>query len=199
MKKAVFAIVKSQNQANSIVDALHSAGFADQDISVLLADPSGRRDALRDVSSPEAREWEHDQRPAGNKRGNMGYEKTSKAGDGAAIGATAGGILGGTLGLLAGLGTLAIPGVGPFIAAGPILAAISGSAIGGGVGLLGGALAGLGVTEYEVKRYEGRLKNGGILMCVHCETSQTCDEAKKIFETHHAEDISCSKEKAGKR
>lgn len=196
MKKAVFAIVKSQSQANSIVDALRNAGFVDNDISVLLSDPNGRRDTSQ---SPSAT-WSKDAQPTSSqKKTTMGYENNTKAGEGAAIGATAGGILGGTLGLLAGLGTLAIPGVGPFIAAGPILAALSGSAIGGGVGLLGGALTGLGIPEYEVKRYEGALKAGSILISVHCENSEDCDQAKKILETHHAEDISCSKEKAGKR
>lgn len=195
MKKAVFGIAKSQNQANNIVEALQNAGFVEEDISVLLADPRAKRDTARSSDVwPSA-----DDEMYPRKKTNVGYEKKTKTGDGAAIGATAGGLLGGTLGLLAGLGTLAIPGVGPFIAAGPLLAALSGSAIGGSVGLIAGGLTGLGIPEYEAKRYEGRLKTGGILISVHCENAEAVDEAKKILEEQHAEDVACTREKAGRR
>src|SRR5436190_10499952 len=154
MAKAVFCIATSEFQAESIVNDLRLAGFSDNDISVLFPDKTGPRD--------------------------FAHEQHSKAPEGAATGAGAGGILGGALGWLAGIGLLAIPGVGPFVAAGPIMAALSGAAVGGAVGGIAGALIGLGIPEYEAKRYEGKVKSGGILISVHTEDSDEVKAAKEI-------------------
>ena len=123
-------------------------------------------------------------------------EKNTKAPEGATTGAVSGGAIGGTLGLLAGIGALAIPGLGPFIAAGPIVATLAGAGAGGAVGTLVGALVGMGIPEYEAKRYEGRVKDGGILLSVHCDTSEEIDAAKDILKQTGAEDISSAGEKA---
>src|SRR6185437_5390857 len=141
MKKAVFGIAKTENQAVNIANQLVSAGFSENDISVLFPDKAGTRD--------------------------FAHEKHTKAPEGAATGAGTGVVLGGALGWLAGIGALAIPGVGPFIAAGPIMAALSGAAVGGAVGGITGALIGMGIPELEAKRYEGKIKQGNILLSVH--------------------------------
>jgi hypothetical protein len=168
MSKAVFCIAKSQTQAEAIVDQLKMAGFSYDDISVLFPDKQGSKD--------------------------FAHEHHTKAPEGAAAGAGAGGVVGGTLGLLAGIGSLAIPGVGPFIAAGPIMAALSGAAVGAAVGGLTGALIGLGIPEYEAKRYEGKIRKGNILISVHTEDSNEASRVKEIFEQNNAEDISSTKE-----
>jgi hypothetical protein len=124
----------------------------------------------------------------------MGMEKGTKAPEGTAVGVTAGGAIGGTLGLLAGIGALAIPGVGPFIAAGPIMAGLAGLGIGGAVGGVTGALIGMGIPEFEAKRYEGRLKKGGILLSVHCDTSEEIKRAKEVVEHTGGEDVSSTGE-----
>src|SRR6202167_2538798 len=142
---AVFGIYKTVGLAERAVDRLSAAGFSQNDISVLLPD------------SESTKEFAH--------------EKATKAPEGTATGVTAGGVVGGTLGLLAGIGALAIPGVGPLIAAGPIMGALAGLGVGGTVGGLIGALVGMGIPEYEAKRYEGRIKDGGVLLSVHCDTS----------------------------
>lgn len=147
-------------------------------------------DATRD------RDYTETTKETRGKKGSVGHENTTKAPEGAATGGTLGGIIGGSLGLLAGIGALAIPGVGPFIAAGPIVAALSGSAVGGSLGLLLGALVGLGIPEYEAKKYEHSLKDGHILLCVH--TAQV-DRAKEILKANGAHDISTSSEKSGVR
>jgi hypothetical protein len=170
---AVFGIYKTMLQAEEGADTLAAAGFSNQDISVLLPDNTATK---------------HE----------FAHEKNTKAPEGAAGGAVAGGILGGTLGLLAGTGTLAIPGVGPLIAAGPIMGALAGAGAGGAVGSLVGALAGMGIPEYEAKRYEGRVKNGGILLSVHCETSDEVKLAKELLEGSGAEDIASASESAGR-
>src|SRR5580658_2986109 len=141
---AVFGIYKTRGQAENAVDRILAAGFTNNDISVLLPD------------SQSTKEFAH--------------EKNTKAPEGTATGVAAGGAVGGTLGLLAGVGALAIPGLGPFIAAGPIMAALAGVGVGGTVGGLIGALVGMGIPEYEAKRYEGRIKDGGVLLSVHCDT-----------------------------
>jgi hypothetical protein len=105
-----------------------------------------------------------------------------------------GAVLGGALGWLAGIGALAIPGLGPFIAAGPIMAALAGAGVGGAVGGLAGALIGMGIPEYEAKRYEGRVKDGGILLSVHCDDSAWTKKAKEILERTGAEDVSSTGE-----
>jgi len=167
-KKSVFCISRDLEQAGMIVDRLKSAGVSNNDISVLLPDKSGTRD--------------------------FAHEKGTKAPEGAVTGAGTGGVLGGVLGWLAGIGALAIPGVGPFIAAGPIMAALGGAAIGGTAGGIIGALVGMGIPEYEAKRYEGRLRQGGILIAVHSENADQTKRAKEIFEAADAEDISSAGE-----
>ena len=164
MAKAVFGIAKNQSQASAIADQLKMAGFSVNDISVLFPDEQGTRD--------------------------FAHEQHTKAPEGAAAGASGGAILGGALGWMVGIGALAIPGLGPFIAAGPIMAALAGVAGGAAVGGLTGALVGMGIPEYEAKRYEGKVKDGNILMSVHTEDSAERDRAKKIFESGGAEDIS---------
>lgn len=167
---AVFGIYPSTTRAEKAVDLLVAQGFSEQDVSVLMADVNSSRE--------------------------FAHEKNTKAPEGAATGVATGGVLGGTLGLLAGIGALAIPGVGPLIAAGPIMGALAGLGVGGAVGGLVGALVGMGVPEYEAKRYEGRVKDGGILLSVHCETSDEISRAKDILKASGAEDIASSGEKA---
>ncbi len=168
MAKAVFCIAKSEEQATHIVNQLKEAGFSNDDVSVLLPDRAGSRD--------------------------FAHEHHTKAPEGAATGAVAGGVMAGVFGWLVGIGTLAIPGVGPLIAAGPILAALSGAAAGGAVGGLAGGLIGLGIPEYEAKQYEGKVKNGNILISVHTEDSKERSVANQIFDRAHADDISYSNE-----
>lgn len=168
MAKSVFCIAKTEAQATTIVDQLKAANFSHNDISVLLPDKTGTRD--------------------------FAHEQHTKAPEGAATGAGTGGVVGGALGWLVGIGALAIPGLGPFIAAGPIMAALSGAAAGAALGGLTGALIGLGIPEYEAKRYEGKIKEGNILISVHAHDSAERDRAKAIFERAGAEDISYTEE-----
>jgi len=163
MKKAVMCIVENREKAESIVGQLQGAGFATSDISVLFPNKSGTKD--------------------------FAHEHNTKAPEGAVAGAGAGGVVGGTLGLLAGIGALAIPGLGPFIAAGPLLAALSGVAAGATVGGVAGALVGMGIPEIEAKRYEGKIKGGNILISVHTESSDEQRRAEKIFKAAQANDI----------
>jgi uncharacterized membrane protein len=163
-KTSVFGIVKSHSQAEQVVEGLQDAGFPVSEISVLLPDKEGKHD--------------------------IGHVKATKAPEGATTGATTGGVTGGVLGLLAGIGALAIPGVGPFIAAGPIMAALSGAAIGATTGGVVGALVGMGIPEVEAKRYEGKLKSGNYLIAVHVRDGEEEDRAKEIFKSSGAEDIS---------
>jgi hypothetical protein len=168
MSKAVFGIVKTTRQAEEIVADLKNAMFSSNEVSVLFPDQQGTRD--------------------------FAHEQHTKAPEGAATGAGAGTLLGGTLGWLAGVGALAIPGLGPFIAAGPILAALSGAAVGAAVGGATGALVGLGIPEYEAKLYEGKLKSGNILISAHAEDGERLKRAKEIFERRGAEHISTASE-----
>jgi hypothetical protein len=169
-KTAVFGIYASAARAEAAVDALVLDRFSNTDVSVLLPDDQTTRD--------------------------FAHEKHTKAPEGTTTGVAAGGTLGGTLGLLAGIGALAIPGVGPFIAAGPIMGALAGIGVGGAVGGLVGALVGMGIPEYEAKRYEGRVKNGGVLLSVHCDTSDEIRRAKEVLKRTGAEDISSTGEEA---
>ena len=169
-KTAVFGLYPSVARAERAVDELVSAGFSHADVSVLMADNQGSKD--------------------------FAHEKQTKAPEGTTTGVAAGGTIGGTLGLLAGIGALAIPGVGPFIAAGPIMGALAGLGVGGAVGGLVGALVGMGIPEYEAKRYEGRLKEGGVLLSVHCDTSEEITRAKVILERTGANDIASAGEEA---
>src|SRR6266404_4950251 len=167
-KTAVFGIYSSREAAERAADALVNAGFSPADLSVLLPENLGNR--------------------------SIGTEKSTKAPEGATAGGSTGAVLGGTLGLLAGIGALAIPGVGPLIAAGPIMAALAGMGVGGTIGGITGALVGLGIPEYEAKRYEGRVQKGGILLSVHCDTSDEITRAKEILKSTGAEDISSTGE-----
>jgi hypothetical protein len=168
MAKAVFCLAQTETQAVMIVDRLKAAGFSHNDISVLFPDTTSTKD--------------------------FAHEQHTKAPEGAATGAGTGVLLGGALGWLVGIGALAIPGLGPFIAAGPIMAALSGAAAGGVLGGVTGALIGLGMPEYEAKRYEGKIQEGRILISVHTENSTERDRAKTIFEQAGAEDISYTEE-----
>ncbi len=167
---AVFGIYATREMAENTVDRLIGAGFRNEDISVLLQDNVGTKD--------------------------FAHEKHTKAPEGTATGVVAGGLIGGTIGLLAGIGTLAIPGLGPLIAAGPIIAALTGVGSGGIVGGVIGALVGMGIPEYEAKRYEGRIKEGGILLSVHCDSSEWISKAKTLLKETGAEDIAAADEAA---
>ncbi len=169
-KTAVFGIYGTIGQAERAVDTLVHEGFTNSDVSVLLPDNQSTKD--------------------------FAHEKHTKAPEGTTTGVAAGGTIGGTLGLLAGIGALAIPGLGPFIAAGPIMGALAGLGVGGAVGGLVGALVGMGIPEYEAKRYEGRVKTGGILLSVHCDTSEDITRAKDVLKRTGAEDIASTGEEA---
>lgn len=169
-KKSVFCIASTREQADRIVDQLKSANFSYNDISVLFPDKSSTKD--------------------------FAHEKNTKAPEGAITGAGTGGVVGGALGWIVGIGALAIPGVGPFIAAGPIMAALSGAAIGAAAGGITGGLIGLGIPELEAKRYEGKVKEGNILLSVHAENSEEINRAKEIFAQAGAEDICTTGEAA---
>jgi hypothetical protein len=168
MSKAVFCIARTPTEAELIVNNLRIAGFSNNDISVLFPDTDGTRD--------------------------FAHEQHTKAPEGAAAGAGTGGVLGGAFGWLAGIGALAIPGVGPLIAAGPIVAALSGAAVGAAVGGLGGALVGMGIPEYEAKRYEGKVREGNYLISVHTEDRGQQRRAREIFERAGAQDVSSAAE-----
>jgi hypothetical protein len=167
-KTAVFGIYTSMSTADAATDELVRAGFASSDISALLPENLGPR--------------------------SIGTEKATKAPEGATAGASSGAVVGGVLGVLAGIGALAIPGLGPFIAAGPIVAGLAGLGVGGAVGGFTGALIGMGIPEYEAKRYEGHLKKGAILLSVHCDTSDEIKRAKETMKMTGAEDISSTGE-----
>lgn len=166
--KAVLGIYKTRSAVEAAIEVLKTDGFVTNDISVLLPDLQGSTD--------------------------FAHIKGTKAPEGAATGAGTGAVVGGTLGLLAGIGALAIPGFGPLIAAGPIMATLAGAGVGGAVGGIGGALIGLGIPEYEAKRYEGILKNGGILLSVHTDTAEQVERAKESLERTGAEDIASAGE-----
>jgi hypothetical protein len=168
--KAVFGIYKTTGQAERVVERLMALGFSSDDVSVLLPDAHSSKE--------------------------FAHEKNTKAPEGTAAGVTTGGVIGGALGLLAGVGALAIPGVGPFIAAGPVMAALAGLGAGGAAGGLIGALVGMGIPEFEAKRYEGQIKGGGVLLSVHCDTSAEISRAKEALERTGAQDVSSTGEAA---
>jgi Alternative complex III, ActD subunit len=170
---AVFGIYRDQADVEAAVVALKNARFSNGDISVLFP------------STESTKEFAH--------------EKSTKAPEAAATGAGTGALLGGGLGWLAGIGALAIPGLGPFIAAGPIMAALAGAGVGGTVGGLTGALIGMGIPEYEAKRYEGRVKDGGLLLSVHSDNAEETKRAKAILEQTGAQDVSSTAEAAGEK
>ncbi|MCX6124744.1 MAG: DUF3341 domain-containing protein [Proteobacteria bacterium] len=165
-KIAVFGILSDKIDLDRAVDSLKMIGFSNRDISVLLPDDNSE----------------------------LGHEKNTKAPEGATTGATTGVVLGGALGWLIGAGMLAIPGVGPFIAAGPIMAALAGAGVGGAVLGVSGGLIGLGMPEFEAKRYESQIKNGRILLSVHCGTSDEVNRAKESLKRCNAQDIASTGE-----
>jgi hypothetical protein len=168
MASAVYCIVKGETQAVRIANRLRAEGFAPSDISILYPDRGAARD--------------------------LGHENATKAPEGTAIGVPTGAVLGGALGWLVGVGALAIPGLGPFIAAGPLLAALSGAFIGGATGGVAGALVGMGIPEYEAQMYEGKLREGNILMAVHCKDSDETSRVREIYSEEQAENISTGSE-----
>src|SRR5690349_9246055 len=165
---AVFGIYRDRSSVENAVDTLRQEDFRNTDISVLFPENQGTKD--------------------------FAHEKNTKAPEGTAAGATTGAVIGGGLGWLAGIGALAIPGIGPFIAAGPIMAALAGVGVGGAIGGITGALIGMGIPEYEAKRYEGRIKEGGILLSVHSDNSEWAKKAKDILKSTGADDISSTGE-----
>ncbi|OGR83009.1 MAG: DUF3341 domain-containing protein [Elusimicrobia bacterium RIFCSPLOWO2_01_FULL_54_10] len=165
---AVYGIYKTKIHVEAAVDLIKNEGFRNSDVSVLFPENAGSKD--------------------------FAHTKNTKAPEGATAGAGSGAAIGGALGWLAGIGLLAVPGVGPFIAAGPIMAALAGAGVGGTVGGILGALVGMGIPEYEAKRYEGRVKEGGILLSVHCDNSDYVARAKEILKKTGAEDIASSGE-----
>lgn len=165
---AVYGLYRDRASAEAAVDRFLAEGFRNEDISVLMQDNVGTKD--------------------------FAHEKETKAPEGTTTGVVTGGAIGGTLGLLAGIGALAIPGLGPFIAAGPIMGTLAGLGSGGLVGGIIGALVGMGIPEYEAKRYEGRIKEGGILFSVHCDSSDWVKRAKELLKATGAEDVSSSGE-----
>jgi hypothetical protein len=165
---AAFGIYATRADVEFAIDALRAEGFRNTDISVLFSDNKGTKD--------------------------FAVEKNTKAPEGTAAGAAAGGVLGGVMGWLVGIGTLAIPGVGPLIAAGPIVGALTGIGVGGALGGIAGALIGMGIPEYEARRYEGRVKEGGILLSVHCDASDWTAKAKQILERTGAQDVASTGE-----
>jgi hypothetical protein len=168
MKASIYCIAKTVEQAESIVGDLKQHGFTSDDISALLPDKRGTKD--------------------------FAHEHNTKAPEGATTGGIAGLGVGAALGWLAGIGALAIPGVGPFIAAGPIMAALGGAAIGTATGGVIGALVGLGIPEFEAKRYDAKIREGNILISVHTDDGKQKDIAKDVFKRHNAEDISSASE-----
>jgi len=165
---AVFGIYPDQETVSNAVDGLKRAGFRNTDISILFPENHGSKD--------------------------LAHEKHTKAPEGAVAGASSGAIIGGALGWLVGIGAIAIPGIGPFIAAGPIIAMLSGIGVLGTVGGLTGALVGVGIPEYEAKRYEGRIRGGGILLSVHCDNSDWVKRAKEVLIHTGATDVSATGE-----
>jgi hypothetical protein len=166
--KVVIGIVDSEIQAENLLQRLTKAGFATGDVSAIFPDKRGGKD--------------------------FAHEHNTKAPEGAVVGAAGGGVIGGTLGVLAGIGALAIPGLGPFIAAGPLMAALSGAAAGAAVGGVAGALVGLGIPEIEAKKYEGKLRGGNILMAVHVDDGEEEKRAKEAFRQEGARDVSSTRE-----
>ncbi|MEJ7605048.1 MAG: DUF3341 domain-containing protein [Bryobacteraceae bacterium] len=165
---AVYGIYRSREHAEEAIASLRAAGFRDVDLSVLFPDNPGTKD--------------------------MGHEKHTKAPEAATAGAASAGLLGGALGWLAGAGALAIPGLGPLIAAGPLMTMLAGVGAGTVLGGLGGALVGLGIPEYEAKRYEGRIRSGGILLSVHCADAHWVLRARELLSQTGAEDIAAASE-----
>jgi hypothetical protein len=169
-QNAVFCIADSETQARLIVENVYAEGFPLDDISEIFSDRTGNKD--------------------------LAHKKSTKAPEGVMAGTGTGGLLGGTLGLLAGIGTLVLPGLGALVAAGPIMGALSGAAVGAAVGGVAGGLVGMGIPEYEARLYEGKIMTGNILICVHAENNDEKDTILDIYRKGNARDISVSKEVA---
>jgi hypothetical protein len=169
--KAVFGLYNTRGQVENAVDELKAQGFRNTDVSVLFSENVGTKD--------------------------FAHEKGTKAPEGLATGATSGAVVGGALGWLAGIGALAIPGAGPLIAAGPIIGALAGVGVGGAVGGIAGGLIGLGIPEYEAKRYEGRIKSGNILLSVHVDDAAWAKKAESILKDTGADEVSSTSEAKG--
>jgi len=167
---AVYGLYKDRTGVEEAVEALKQSGFRNTDISVLFADNQGSKD--------------------------FAHEKHTKAPEGALVGASSGALLGGTLGWLAGIGLLAVPGIGPFVAAGPIMALLAGVGVGGTFGTIVGSLVGMGMPEYEAKRYEGRIRDGGILFSAHCDSAEWVTRAKELLKQTGAENIAAAHEES---
>jgi hypothetical protein len=163
MKQAVVGLVHTRVEAENLITGLRAINCLDEDISVLFPDKGDSKD--------------------------FAHDNSTKAPEGAATGAGTGGVVGGVLGLLAGIGALAIPGVGPQIAAGPIMATLSGAAVGATVGGITGALIGLGIPEFEAKMYEGKIRDGNILVGAHCDNKEQLKQAEELFKQNNATDI----------
>ncbi|MBA3859852.1 MAG: DUF3341 domain-containing protein [Cyanobacteria bacterium PR.3.49] len=163
MKQSVAGIVKTRLEAENLVNALRANGFADHEISALFPDKEGSKD--------------------------FAHDNSTKAPEGTVAGVGTGGLLGGVLGLMAGIGAIAVPGVGPLIAAGPIMATLSGAAVGATVGGIAGALIGMGIPEYEAKMYEGKIRDGNILLAVHCNNNDELKRAEELYKQHNVSDI----------
>ncbi|MBC7927624.1 MAG: DUF3341 domain-containing protein [Bryobacteraceae bacterium] len=168
MAKAVFGIFTNREHAEEAVETCRAAGIRPDDVSLLLPDNVGTKD--------------------------IGYEKHTKAPERASAGAATVGVVGGALGWLLGMGALVIPGVGPLVAAGPIMSMLAGLGAGSVIGGLAGAFAGLGIPEYEAKRYEGRIRSGGALMSIHCADEVSVSRAKEMLLRTGAEDVSVAEE-----
>lgn len=168
---AVFGIYNTRLAVENAVDSLKNAGFRNTDISVLMQENEGSKD--------------------------FAMEKGTKAPEGAAAGAGTGAVIGGALGWLAGIGALAIPGIGPLLAAGPIVAALAGAGAGGALGGITGTLIGMGIPEFEAKRYDGRIRKGGILLSIHCDDNDWVRRAKDMLAQTGAEYISSTSEATG--
>lgn len=201
--QAVYGIVANRANAETIIQNLIDAGISQEDISFLSSQGKEFHEFGKTTGKPDTnRNWRTEERVSdypergsnGRQKGGMGTEKHSKAPEGATAGGITGGVIGGALGLLAGIGALAIPGLGAFVAAGPLMAALAGTGAGGTIGGIIGALAGAGIPEYEAKRYQDRLNKGGILIAVRANNDKLAKQVKEIMQNDGAEDVSISSE-----
>jgi hypothetical protein len=161
---STFALFKDRGSFDNAINALRAAGFRNSDVSAILPD--------RDLTTRD-----------------LAHEVHSKAPEGAATGGGAGAAVGGVLGWLVGVGALAIPGIGPLVAAGPIVAALAGAGALGAAGGLVGGLVGAGIPEIEAKRYAGRIREGGLLISVHCDDKDWAERAREVLKATGGHDI----------
>jgi hypothetical protein len=159
-----YGIYPDSTSFEGALEALRAAGFRSSDISAILPN---RAQTAKDLA----------------------HEINTKAPEGIAAGVGAGAALGGVLGWLVGIGALTIPGVGPLLAAGPVVAALAGAGAAGATGGLVGGLVGAGIPEVEAKRYAGRIRDGGYLLSVHCDDSSWAKRAEEILEATGGRDV----------